>query len=315
VADQIAFPSPGGSGVAYVTGAGGFLGGAVAAAFQRAGWRVAGFDLVGARGLTLSVEGEVAQQSLARTAGSFGSPEVVFHAAGGASVGASIADPEEDRRRTVGSLRETLAFLEQHAPRARLIYPSSAAVYGAGHAGPIQESSALDPISPYGAHKAEAEALIADAAAGFGLEAAILRFFSIYGPGLRKQLLWDLAQRLAGGPVEVELGGTGAERRDFLYVDDAVRLIGLAASAPIGAGPLVLNGGSGQGRSVREIAEGLAGAMGSKARIGFNGQVREGDPKSLVADISGAEALGFEPAVALETGLGATARWLSAPAD
>ena len=313
------FPPPRGTGVAFVTGAGGFIGSAAASAFRRAGWRVAGLGHarrwsdpgLGLAPPDLWIEGDVAASGLAEAARALGAPEVVLHAAGGASVGASLSDPEADRRRTVGSLVQTLAFLETEAPGARLVYPSSAAVYGEAAAGPLPESRPPAPVSPYGRHKLEAETLIGRASAGIGLDAVTVRFFSIYGPGLRKQLFWELANRLMASPPEVELAGRGDEVRDFLSIDDTVRLIGLVAGLDRGACPLVLNGGAGEIVTVRDAAEALGAALGRKTRIVFNGQVREGDPRSLVADVSRAAALGHRPAVLLDAGLADLAAWLA----
>ena len=129
-------PPPHGAGVAFVTGAAGFLGGAVSGAFVRAGWRVASFDRSPgwAAGCAHWTTGDIHRDALARAAAETGPPDVVFHAAGGGSVGASVADPQGDFVRTVLSLRQTLVFLQAEAPGARLIYPSSAAVYGAASA-------------------------------------------------------------------------------------------------------------------------------------------------------------------------------------
>ena len=303
--------------VAFVTGAGGFLGGAAASALQAAGWRVAAIghpsrhpeDTKGLIRPAASIEGEVTLERLGQAAEALGQPELIFHAAGGASVGASLADPDADRARTVASVTQTLTFLKAQAPRARLIYPSSAAVYGASASGPIDETAQLDPISPYGVHKAAAEGLIAQACADFGLDAVIIRFFSIYGPGLRKQLLWELANRLAAAPAQIQLAGRGDEARDFLHVDDAVALVELAASLRPLAEPMIVNGAAGRAVSVREIAESLARAMGVQTHVAFNGVVREGDPKSLVADAAKAQALGFSPKVSLQAGLERLAGW------
>jgi UDP-glucose 4-epimerase len=328
VAGASPIPSPRGSGVAFVTGGFGFLGRALAVSLKAAGWTLgvignppstparglpplAGGRTKGGRAADLFVAGEVSEAVLADFSESVGAPELVFHAAGGSSVGSSILDPEGDRERTLGSLHRTLEFMRARAPQARLIYPSSAAVYGAGHDGPIPEDAPIEPISPYGEHKAEAEAMIARAAEESGVKAVILRLFSVYGPGLRKQLLWELASRFAKAPASVELGGRGDERRDFLYIDDALSLVGVAATAEIGGAPLILNGGSGLGASVREIAEGFAAAMGARSGIRFSGAVRQGDPQSLVADISRAMALGFEPVTPLEAGLGQVAAWIA----
>ena len=302
-------PPPYGSGVAFVTGAAGFLGGAVAAAWVRAGWALAGFDTTPgwAQGCAHWVTGEVHRDALARTAGEMGPPEIVFHAAGGSSVAASVADPDGDFARTVLSVRETLAFLKAEAPTARLIYPSSAAVYGAASTGRLNEAAPLEPISPYGRHKLQAETEIA----GSGSDAVILRFFSLYGPGLRKQLLWDLARRLAARPAQLELSGTGEEQRDFLFVDDAVRLVSLASGLNVERTTLILNGGLGEAITVRRAAKTLAQAIGQEVALGFSGETRAGDPAALVADISKARGLGFSPQVTFEDGARRFARWFA----
>jgi UDP-glucose 4-epimerase len=310
-------PAPRGTGVAFVTGAGGFLGWAAASAFRRAGWRVAALGhppRPGQQGLSptdLWIEGDIEIGALRAAADRMARPEVLFHAAGGASVGASLADPEADRARTVGSLRQTLAYLTADAPCARLIYPSSAAIYGEAAQGPIPESAPAAPVSPYGRHKADAERLIQAA----GLDAVIIRFFSVYGPGLHKQLLWELAGRLAADPAELELSGDGEEARDFLYVDDAMDLVALAAGLDELTTPLVLNGGAGRAVTVRQAADALRRSLGRSTSIRFSGKGREGDPRSLVADISRARALGFGPAVSLEQGLAGLADWLARRPD
>src|SRR4030095_13057401 len=89
------------------------------------------------------------------------------------------------------------------APAAILIYPSSAAVYGVVKQAPIGESSPIAPVSPYGLHKAMAEELCSTQSKHFGLRCAIVRFFSVYGPGSRKQLLWDLAQKIEASPAAI----------------------------------------------------------------------------------------------------------------
>ena len=299
-------------GVAFVTGAGGFIGEAVAAGLRRAGWRVVGLGhparQSGSNSAAPFIHGDIDLGSLAGAAERFGPPQLVFHAAGAASVGASIADPARDRARTIGSLEPVLAYLRTDAPRARLIYPSSAAIYGDAGEGPIAETAAPAPASPYGRHKLEAERLILAEHAARGLDSVIVRFFSAYGPGLRKQLLWELAGRLAAAPAGVELGGTGEEARDFLFIDDAVDLVlHLAASE---RPPLFVNGGVGEAVTVRRIAETLRDAMGSDAPIRFSGKVREGDPRSLVADPAISAALGFRPSVPLASGVERLARWV-----
>jgi UDP-glucose 4-epimerase len=303
-------PPPQGSGVVYVTGAGGFVGRHVVSAFRAAGWTVAGFgprprfdDVPGLLAPHWSEDGRLSLSGLQAAAAALGAPQAVVHAAGSGSVGASLADPLADLERNVGSLEPVLAFLRATAPQARLVMLSSAAVYGAGHPGPIPETAASSPVSPYGRHKLQAEELVLAS----GLDAICLRLFSVYGAGLRKQLLWDIARRLVTDAGPLVLDGTGREKRDFLAVDDAVRLIGLAATRP--AAPPIVNGATGIASSVEQVARLAVAACGRTAPVVFTGQLRAGDPPSLYADIGAASRLGFRPATSLVDGVAAYLAW------
>lgn len=314
-AEQLA-PAPRGSGTVFVTGAGGFIGRHTVSAFVRSGWRcVALSNRLGADdGLALqgphaAFVGPVSAEGLRRAAAECARPELVIHAAGGSSVGASLADPKGDFERTVGSVTELLSYLAAEARDARLIFLSSAAVYGQAGRAPLDEDAPTAPVSPYGLHKRKAEELVEAWSAEHGLDAAVVRFFSVYGAGNRKQIFWDLAHKLAQDPARVELGGTGDEARDFLHVADAVRLMGLLADLPRREGLLTVNGGSGRATTVREAAEALARALDCRTKIAFTGDIRPGDPSALVADAVRVRSLGFRPRVTLDEGLRDFAAW------
>lgn len=297
-----------------MTGAGGFIGGHVAAAFEGAGRRVVRFgrhldgasdDSEAGRGFAGPIDAEV----LSRAAAIVGPPATVVHAAGGSSVAASVANPAADFERTVGTLGAVLDFLDRHASAARLIFLSSAAVYGSADAEPISEEAPLRPISPYGLHKKLAEDLIRDRAKLRNFDATILRLFSVYGPGNRKQLFWDVANRLWKGPKKLELSGSGNEARDFLYIDDAVGIVRTLADAKRGDAPLVVNGGSGTAVTVREAAEALCRSLELETEIVFTGEQRAGDPTRMIANPSLALSLGFSPRVPFDMGVQRFADW------
>ena len=299
-------PPPHGTGAAFVTGAGGFIGGHVAHALEAAGWRVAAFG--DRRAEADWARGDLAAAKLEAATAELGAPQLIVHCAGTGSVGAAQTDPDHHRARTLGGLEAVLGAAGGEG--ARLVLLSSAAVYGEdGGEGVKAEDAQRRPISDYGRHKLEAETRALDWASGAGGDLAVVRFFSIYGPRLRKQLFWDLYRRLAAEPAEIVIGGTGDELRDFLEVADAVRLIGVLAARPGGGEAVVVNGGSGRSTSVREAAESLARAMGSKARIRFSGEQRPGNPQVLVADPGRVRALGFEPRIALDAGLDRYVAW------
>jgi UDP-glucose 4-epimerase len=303
---------------ALITGAHGFIGKHLARSLSKAGYKVCGLGHgiwpeaeASTWGVSQWINGDVAPSNLRLLQHSFGTPDVVYHLAGGSSVGMAIANPREDFFRTVATTAELLDWMRLDAPEARLVAVSSAAVYGAGHAGRIAEQATLNPYSPYGHHKRLMEELCRSYAASYGTKVVVARLFSVFGSGLKKQLLWDLCTRLAAGANPLTLGGTGEELRDWTDVRDVVRALALLADTASSEVP-VFNVGTGKATPVREVAALLAThwAKGHQpAALSFSGQSRKGDPFSLVADPSGTKALEFEWRVELDQGLADYVNW------
>jgi len=132
--------------------------------------------------------------------------------------------------------------------------------------------------------------------------------FSVYGDGLRKQLLWDCAGKLLGPGDRIELGGTGAELRDWVHVDDAVSMLQRIAPLATNQCP-IFNGGSGDGVTVREVVTLLATALQSPKQITFSQVCRAGDPGVLVCDAARIAATGHRGQVPLSTGIQRYADW------
>lgn len=294
-----------------VTGAAGFIGGAVARDALARGDRVSAIGHALDRPPDWDADGAVA-----RIAGTVGAatldrlpalPDVVFHCAGGANVQASIAEPEADRARTVGSTAALADWLVAQAPGARVVYPSSGAVYGEAAGRPAGRTGPCVPLSPYGRHKAAAEAALVRAAETRGLRVAIVRLFSVYGPGLRKQLLWDACGKMATG--RAEFFGSGIERRDFVEITDAVALLRAAAGAASAPVPLVVDGGTGAGVAVRDVLAMLAAAFRPAPDLRFLGTARAGDPTDMIAARDAGPRLGWAPQVPLAEGLARYAHW------
>lgn len=294
-----------------VTGARGFIGTHLVRELAMHGEHVGGLGYGGwpdhrEDGVACWVNGDVDSANLDTVANQAGTPDVLFHLAGGSSVSPSFRAPLEDFRRTVESTARVFEWVRSRAPRCLVVFVSTAAVYGEGHDEAILEETPVMPGSPYGFHKAMGESICASYTHNFGVRTTVVRLFSVYGPGLRKQLLWDLCTRLMGGENPVTLGGMGSEVRDWLHVTDAVRLLALAGR--ITQLPFVLNGGTGIGTTVAAVAAQVAREMGRLPPL-FSGAIRKGDPKSLVANIERARALGFEPKIGLTQGLAETVAW------
>jgi UDP-glucose 4-epimerase len=300
----------------WITGAKGFIGRYLARELADAGYVVNGIghgaldDAEKQRlGLQIWLNGEIDAANLNALAAGDGLPSKVFHLAGGSSVGLSIAQPFEDFSRTVASTARLLEWLRVSAPECRLIAASSAAVYGAEHEGPISENAAPAPMSPYGQHKLMMEKLCESYAATFGIRGTVVRLFSVYGPHLRKQLLWDICSRLRQDQRALVLGGTGAEMRDWTDVRDVARLLAHIGEMPQQKAYLVINGGSGCGTSVADIASMLVKNWGSQTGLTYSGVSRAGDPASLVADDACLRQSPFDWRISVEQGLSNYVKW------
>lgn len=298
-----------------MTGARGFIGRHLARLLAACGCTVAGighgaWPEVEARrwGVTTWLNAELDLSSLGRLASLAPAPDAVFHLAGGASVGPTFVNPLEDFHRTASTTAELLEWVRTASPASRVVCASSAAVYGSGHAGAIPEDVAIVPVSPYGHHKAIMESIAGSYRGNFGLNVSIVRLFSVYGAGLQKQLIWDLCSGLARGDSTLALGGSGAELRDWLHVSDAARLLVQVAQADSRDG-LTINGGTGEGVPVRQIATLVREYWGGGPEIVFTGERRAGDPQSLVADIARLQALGFVTRTGLQDGVAGMVRW------
>jgi UDP-glucose 4-epimerase len=297
-----------------ITGGKGFLGRAAAKKFKSEGYRVLGigrgrWDSQDARkaGFDYWLDAGVSVSSLMTFDEQF---DAIVHCAGNGSVGYSLTNPHQDFNKTVQGTAELLEFLRLSASKALVVYPSSAGVYGAKDDRAITELDSLNPISPYGYHKRMVEQLLELHSKSYGTRVAVIRFFSIYGPGLTKQLLWDACRKLLGAPSDgpAIFWGTGEETRDWINSDDAANLVYLASNTPTPY--TVINGASGERTTVQKTLELLRAAMGSQVDMSFNGIVRDGDPRFYHADVSRAKELGWSPRVPLVAGIQTYCDWI-----
>jgi UDP-glucose 4-epimerase len=220
-------------------------------------------------------------------------PDVLIHCAGGGSVAFSMTHPLADFHRTVSTTMDVMEYIRTQSRGTRMIYPSSASVYGVAEKLPIHEDSKCAPISPYGVHKLFAENLIRYYAHHYQIRASIIRFFSVFGCGLKKQLLWDGCRKLAAG--DYTFNGTGEEVRDWLHIDDATALLALASAHSSTDCPTV-NGGTGQGVTVSEVLSHIASKLGVvPIKPMFSDNRRAGDPSAYIADISNASLWKWSP--------------------
>ena len=297
-----------------ITGVAGFLGRYAAREFLRAGWRVSGLDVVAPENAALppdvayhraTLPGAELEEILRGE-----QPDACVHCAGRASVALSMEDPSADFHDNTVLTFEMLDALRRHAPRCRAILLSSAAVYGNPATLPVREEHSIAPLSPYGFHKRQCELLCEEFSRVYALPTLSVRIFSAYGPGLRRQVVWDICQKAMGG-ARLELRGTGAESRDFIHAADVARaLVLLAENAP--AQGEIYNLATGRETTISDIARLILGVLERPEPPAFDGINPSGNPFRWQADISKIAALGFAPALPLETGLRQVANWCAA---
>lgn len=237
----------------------------------------------------------------------------VLHHAAIASVEHSMRDPIQVHRVNVdGTLNVLLAARE--ARIQRLVFASSAAIYGAANRLPSDEEALPQALSPYAASKIAGETYIHSFVAAFALPATILRYFNVYGPRQDPTSPYSgvitrfVAAIHRGEPPTIF--GDGRQTRDFVYVGDVVRANLKACSTPAAIGG-TFNVASGQQLSVLRLSEILNGVLGQRLKPQF-APARAGDVRHSHADISRVRrVLGWQPQVGLEGGLAQTVRWFT----
>lgn len=293
---------------AVITGGAGFIGSHLAARLAAQGCRVVVLDdFRTAQAGSLDhlpvevVRGCVTDGALVRelTVGA----DALFHLASLVSVPESMALPEESMRINLGG---TLSVVE--AARAnrvpRVVFASSAAVYGDEAPPPQREDHLPAPLSPYGVTKLAGEHSLEIWRRSYGVGTVSLRFFNVYGPGQAsggpygQAVAAFLGRALAGEDLLIH--GDGLQTRDFVYVADAVEAFLLAAGTPEMHGSF--NVGGGAAVTILDLARQVLAETGSASRV-VHGPPRPADIRHSVADTARIRAFGYAAATGLSEGL------------
>jgi nucleoside-diphosphate-sugar epimerase len=302
---------------ALVTGGAGFIGSHIAAKLLSLGHRVRILDnFSSGRQESLDacpgaefIRGDITDPGHCRAA--CRDCDVVFHHAALVSVQESLARPADSFDINVGGTLNVLLAARDAGAR-RVVFASSAAVYGDDPELPKRESMLPTPISPYGADKAAAEQYVLLAGRLWGMETVVLRYFNAFGP--RQDPEGDyaavipkfIARLVAGQPPTIY--GDGHQTRDFLYIDDVVAANLLAAESPEAPGE-IFNIAGGTTTSLLELLGILQRATGLSTPPEYAPE-RRGDIRASAADITRARSrLGFAPSTSLADGLATTAEY------
>lgn len=288
-----------------VIGCNGFIGSHTSLFFKTKDYEVFGADIKSSDNSTFILSQNLSNLDVLFKSNAF---DYCINASGSSTVSFSLQHEKEDFMLNYKNVEKILEAIKHYQPLCKFINLSSAAVYGNPMELPIKESTATNPISPYGQHKLLSEKLLQEFYLKHQMQTISLRVFSVYGIGLKKQLFWDIYQKSLLDN-NLQLFGTGAETRDFIYIDDlmcAFEQILLQGNFD----GSVINVASGNETSINLAANTFVQYLNPKLIVNFTGLQNNADPDHWQADISCLKNLGFLPQVSLEEGLKKYAGWL-----
>lgn len=296
-----------------MTGGAGFIGSNVAQLVQQTtGARVIVLDNLSSgyrdnlEGLPVEfIEGDVGDAAAVRTA--IDGCDTVFHLAASVGNKRSIDHPVRDAEVNVLGTLRVLEASRQGGVR-KIVYSSSAGIFGELKTLPIREDHPIDPDTPYGATKLAGEKLCLAYAKLYPIEAVCLRYFNVYGVNQRYDAYGNVIpifahRALHGEPITIF--GDGEQTRDFVNVRDVARA-NLRAALTTGLSG-AFNIASGTRITINRLAELVT--RGTQTALQY-AAARKGDVRHSLADISAARAaFGYVPEVDLEDGLREYMQW------
>jgi GDP-L-fucose synthase len=244
-------------------------------------------------------------------------PETVFHLA--AEVGGIGANRANPGRYWYANLQMGVNLLEQARVHEtpKLVIVGTVCAYPKYTPVPFREENLWDGYpeetnAPYGVAK---KSILVGAQAyreQYGLDSIFLLPTNLYGPRdnfhpTNAHVIPDLIRKMVDSPDEIVLWGDGSPTREFLYVDDCVEGLVLAAERYDGADPVNL--GAGKEISIRDLAELVADVTGFEGRIAWDASQPNGQPRRSVDATRARERFGFEATTPLRDGLEKTVAW------
>jgi UDP-glucose 4-epimerase len=225
----------------------------------------------------------------------------IYFFSGNPSPSNSENDPYLDINLTNIPLLALLNSVVSSGSKARVWFASSVAVYGANNNNLSENANCL-PLSYYAASKLMAEEHLKMFNRIYGIHTGVFRIFSTFGGGLKRQLVYDVWQKIKNNPKEIILYGSGNEARDLSYVEDQITAITCISENITPSGD-IWNIGSGKLYSVSEIVSLICQIMGTQTKIKFQYPLRAYDGIKWRADISKIQALNFKQNYTLAEGL------------
>lgn len=257
------------------------------------------------------INGSVTDESLMQEVLSNNTFDYIFHLAAIASVADSVERPVETHKINFESVLMLLELIRKYQKNLkRLVFSSSAAVYGDEPTLPKKEESVIRPLTPYAVDKFAAEQYVLDYNRLYGVNTSAVRFFNVYGPNQNPEspysgvisILVDRYRKVQNEEItEFKLFGDGSQSRDFVFIEDVIQALLLVASNEESLGKQ-FNVGTGNATTLNQLIKVMDRTLGVRLTVRKESE-REGDIKDSVADISRLKGLGYKPNFSVQEGL------------
>lgn len=230
-------------------------------------------------------------------------PDIILHCAGSGSVTKSYKNKKLDYEKNVNTTKEIIRFIKYLNKKPRLLYFSSAAVYG-DHCN--KSNKKIKPVSPYGRNKLLSERILLNASKSLDFNLVIMRFYSIYGKGLKKQLVWDACKKIVKG--NNNFFGSGEEIRSWINIKDVVSVVEhlLKNKTPKNS---ILDIYTDDILKNKDLLKILFKIFKFNFNPEFNNKSKKGDPRKQVVDDFNFKNINWKKKVSISDGLKEYVKW------
>ncbi len=246
------------------------------------------------------INGELTKKNLSKLNLKF---DFIIHCAGSGLVGLKR---KVDFINNVKSTISLINFIRKTQKKTKIIFMSSYSIYGNDFKDRISEKFSTKPVSTYAVNKKKAENLLLNFSKKYKLDLMILRIASLYGDGLKKQLIYDACSKISKGLNNFY--GTGREKRDFIHITDLVNIV-LYFCLKGFSNTNIMNCGSGKGRRIKDVLKLISSGFNMRNEIIFNRKKLNSNPIDLISNIQQLKRIGIKPNKNFRVGIKQYVKW------